>query len=1190
MVYIKKVEIFGFRSFGYKTAALELQPGLVSIAGPNGSGKSTILDAIIFALGENKPKNIRATRMSKLLADSDRRHGPKIAKCSVYFDNSDKKIPVDSDKVKITRELDEKGESVYYLNGKKIQRQHMLTLLEAANAELTAINAVRQGTVQKLSYSTNEEKRGYIEDLAGLAVFDEKKEAAVKELEIADRKLEVFLARSSTMESRVAELEEERNLKLRSDALESEVARLQRIAAANKLVRLGSRKQALESQHEQNRAKIDELASVLEEARNKIRKEAGDKEQTSARAGTHQQAKSSIEREMAQARTLFQDADKQIKSMEATIASKRNRRGEIELELPQASSEMDTLQKSMMPLSDKKSKLEEKISKSDAAIDLIHGKKSAMLKRQDGIAGKSSVLEERITRIEGEMRRARNLLSETESKVRDAASSISRNTAKAAKIKKILPQLEMTKKRLDAILERNSAAAKSAQLDIDSLAPKKDRMLSRVKQLRPFLSEADVQAAAFDEKIKMIKSLMHEDYSISRLKENADKLGIVGTVYEVLSWDSKYERAVLAAGSDWLKALVVKDFDTLYALAEYARMNNLPRIRMISCEDLPDLETGRTGQPPGGILKTMSGEDLPDLETDGGLPVSLADCVKCRPEYASVREFLFRGVTLAGSRDAARRASQSGLRTVTLDGELFEPGSAAAVVDANSRISDLTRTISMSSTVEDLMRLISNLKRYFEEYESAIQRVDGALSEQASRLREAQKRISSAGAASLAGADIASSKESAMHLENATALLKQQHRTLCARALCQKSKVESLEQQAAILRQNRPLSEQREISAMISELDRQKHAVESERTRTQKSMTGVVVEISSAESRIRNLADTAARLRKEHQALGGELELLEDAAANLRPRRAEHEDALQKLRDREQEMLSVSSNFMLHLKEHDSKLESLRAQEKDSLAEKNSLHRLSDSLERDLRSVDVDIRTQTGIARGTKPQPGHDGIDDLLAMLRNEQNILFPKLNGQAPAQYVEASELYRSTSQRKNILKKDRDKIVEFIESVEKDKRQTFLDAFDTVNNDIRQTFPRLANADAWLEFEDEDDVLNSGISYIAQFPKKSKRESSELSGGEQALASIAFIMALQKLNSSQFYLFDEVDASLDAPNAERLASILVDRSRASQFIMVSHKDTMVKNASLVYGVYPKNGISTVIKYPGNEVAPKQA
>ena len=140
---------------------VEFEPGLVSISGPNGSGKSNILDAIIFALGENKPSVMRAPSLRKLIHDveSETRRGPKMARTSVQFDNTDRKIPVDSDLVTITREMSEKGENIYYLGKTKVQRQKVLELMDLSNAGLNQINAVQQGTVTRISEMTPEEKR-----------------------------------------------------------------------------------------------------------------------------------------------------------------------------------------------------------------------------------------------------------------------------------------------------------------------------------------------------------------------------------------------------------------------------------------------------------------------------------------------------------------------------------------------------------------------------------------------------------------------------------------------------------------------------------------------------------------------------------------------------------------------------------------------------------------------------------------------------------------------------------------------------------------------------------------------------------------------------------------------------------------------------------------------------------------------
>jgi len=170
--------------------------------------------------------------------------------------------------------------------------------------------------------------------------------------------------------------------------------------------------------------------------------------------------------------------------------------------------------------------------------------------------------------------------------------------------------------------------------------------------------------------------------------------------------------------------------------------------------------------------------------------------------------------------------------------------------------------------------------------------------------------------------------------------------------------------------------------------------------------------------------------------------------------------------------------------------------------------------------------------------------------------------------------------STRKNELEEERNSIVKFIEEIEKDKRQTFLDAFDIVDKEIRTIFSKMTGGNAWLELENEDDIFSTGITYMIQFPNKPKRTSTSISGGEKTLAAVVFVLALQKLKPSPFYLFDEVDAHLDAPNSEKLSKIIEERSKGSQFLMVSLKDSVVEKAQLIYGVYPKNGVSQIVTY----------
>ena len=100
---------------------------------------------------------------------------------------------------------------------------------------------------------------------------------------------------------------------------------------------------------------------------------------------------------------------------------------------------------------------------------------------------------------------------------------------------------------------------------------KKSNIINDMDEWAQIIEKSDQQATRYESKIKTVKGFMHEDYTVAKLKEDAESLGIVGLVYEMISWDKKYERSVLAVSSDWIKAIVVKDFATLLGIAEVAR-------------------------------------------------------------------------------------------------------------------------------------------------------------------------------------------------------------------------------------------------------------------------------------------------------------------------------------------------------------------------------------------------------------------------------------------------------------------------------------------------------------------------------------------------------------------------------------------------------------------------------------------
>ncbi|MBD0299577.1 MAG: AAA family ATPase, partial [Nitrososphaera sp.] len=236
MVYIKKLEIYGFKSFGFRNTIISFEKGLVAVTGPNGSGKSNILDAILFAIGENSPKALRVNKLQSLFHDSQN-SSHRLIRVSLTFDNADRGIPIDSDLVTLTREMEgQTGDSQYHLNGKKVSKTTIVELLEVVMAAPNKINIVQQGMITRISELNVEERRKIIEDIVGLSYFDEKKTEALKQLEESDRRLEVALARMGEIRRRIDELEIERNDQLRYEQLESELKRFKAIQLSNAII------------------------------------------------------------------------------------------------------------------------------------------------------------------------------------------------------------------------------------------------------------------------------------------------------------------------------------------------------------------------------------------------------------------------------------------------------------------------------------------------------------------------------------------------------------------------------------------------------------------------------------------------------------------------------------------------------------------------------------------------------------------------------------------------------------------------------------------------------------------------------------------------------------------------------------------------------------------------------------------
>src|SRR5712692_8819226 len=255
LVFIKRIDIRGFKTFN-KKVSINLGTGFTVVTGPNGSGKSNILDSLKFALGELSPRELRGQSLSDLV-HKGQGEGARSAYVAVQFDNSDHKIPVDSDLVTVSREFSRGGEGVYRLNGRRLSRKQVQDILSSADIQVSGFNMIAQHAITRLAEIGTEERRRILEELIGIGVFETKKAEAKQQLQQADVNLRVAAARVDEVRTRIEQLELERNNLLMFQLLKREIGDQQARILSGQIAGLEAKRTSVQQELETMQKKLE---------------------------------------------------------------------------------------------------------------------------------------------------------------------------------------------------------------------------------------------------------------------------------------------------------------------------------------------------------------------------------------------------------------------------------------------------------------------------------------------------------------------------------------------------------------------------------------------------------------------------------------------------------------------------------------------------------------------------------------------------------------------------------------------------------------------------------------------------------------------------------------------------------------------------------------------------------------------
>lgn len=270
MAYIKKLVMNGFKSFGKKTEIL-FDTGINVIVGPNGSGKSNVSDALCFVLGRLSAKSMRASQAKNLIFMGSKYAKPaKEAVVELVFDNSDKSFGLDKDEVVLARVVRRNGQSIYKISGETKTRTEILEMLAQAGIDPYGFNLVLQGQIQSIVRMHPDERRKIIEEVAGISIYESRKERSLHELEKTEEKLKEIGAILRERTAYLRNLDKERTQALRFKELELTVKRAKASILTKKSEEKGkevaSIVKSIEEKMEQKTKKQEKSDRMQEEA------------------------------------------------------------------------------------------------------------------------------------------------------------------------------------------------------------------------------------------------------------------------------------------------------------------------------------------------------------------------------------------------------------------------------------------------------------------------------------------------------------------------------------------------------------------------------------------------------------------------------------------------------------------------------------------------------------------------------------------------------------------------------------------------------------------------------------------------------------------------------------------------------------------------------------------------------------
>jgi chromosome segregation protein len=1173
-LYLKSLTLKGFKSFASSTT-LQLEPGITCIVGPNGSGKSNVVDALAWVMGEQGAKSLRGGKMEDVIFAGTAGRAPLgRAEVLLTIDNSDGALPIDYSEVTISRTMFRSGGSDYAINGNPCRLLDVQELLSDSGIGREMHVIVGQGQLDSILHATPEDRRGFIEEAAGVLKHRKRKEKALRKLESTEGNL-----------TRLTDLLTEIRRQLKPLGRQAEVAR--KAAAVQADVRDARARLMADDLVTARSALAQELAdeTILVERRTEV--ETAMEQARRQEAGLEAALREDLPALAEAQETWFalSGLRERLRGTQSLAAERvRNATGTAELEF-ESGRDPETLEAEAARVHDQERAIGVEIEQGrgllEAAVSARRAAEDAAAEEERRVAGLQRAAADRregLARLHGQVNALKSRAAAADDELGRLSLAREEAVARADRARRDFTALETRIAGLDAGEEGLDAEHEAASAALGDLE-------DRLAKAREEAAQADRDRASLAARKDALElGLARKDGAGALLAASDSVSGLLGSVAALLSVRSGYETAVAAALGSAADAVAVRDADAAVDALAHLKADDL----------------GRAGLLLGGAPADDS--SWPGLPGHASYAV---DVVEAPDDLRGALGRLLFKVAVVEDLSTARALVRDlpDVTAVTRDGDVFGTHFAAGGSSSQPSLIEIQAAVDEASgqladAVASAERLGFEMSRLEAERLEAQKRVDVALA----KLHESDATLAAvAEELGQYGSQARAARGEADRLDQAIAEAEEARTRDLAGLADLEARLagaeEAPDEKPDTTDQERLAEDAR--GARQSEMDaRLSLRTAEERARALHGRADGLLRAAQTERQARaRAAERRERLIREGRAaraVGAAVVVVLDRLERSVALAGEAREAVEESRQgREQALIEVRARLRDLGREHDELVNSVH---RDEMARTQQRMRIEQLEERALEELGLDAEglvadygphelvpfTGEVEAGAEAPEPTAYVREEQQKRLRSAERALsmLGRVNPLALEEFSAMEERHKFLSEQMEDLKTTRRDLLDIVREVDARVEQVFTEAYADVEKAFESTFARLfPGGEGRLVLTDPSDMLATGVEVEARPPGKKVKRLSLLSGGERSLVAVAFLVALFKARPSPFYILDEVEAALDDTNLGRLLEIYEELRENSQLLVITHQKRTMEVGDALYGVSMRgDGVSAVI------------